>query len=392
MRALAQRQTRHKPNALVLPLPLPLPLAVGRFRGRRPGGPIALVGEERPELAGDRRQGLRTQHRDALEPPLERGVLVAPAPPVARRARPPAGQRPVGPLGAGGLGVGGETRVVEDAHFAHQCTQAPEANMYRCRVLGRRWARDRGGGGGGKGAITARRREGRHEPRAAWVARQGRRWLRGARGGGGGHGREVGDAYVGDRQGEKADALEDGSLAPGEENECIAPRKVGARHKTHRPVFQLVAPEGAHGNVSLLFEVPDPNRPEATDGHHRAPLRTRRPAAHQGGSGAAIRPKVHAPAANDGAGVRAGDAHLAEVIHGDQPRNRRVREAADEPLVLQLGNDLLQRRHFELGGLGLVSLHSRRGRTIPPKNEALDSDSLPREGTSFKQKIAFAES
>ena len=34
------------------------------------------------------------------------------------------------------------------------------------------------------------------------------------------------------------------------------------------------------GNVSLLFEVPDPNRPEATDGHHRAPLRTRRPAAH----------------------------------------------------------------------------------------------------------------
>ena len=145
------------------------------------------------------------------------------------------------------------------------------------------------------------------------------------------------------------------------------------------------------GNVSLLFEVPDPNRPEATDGHHRAPLRTRRPAAHQGGPGAAIRPKVHAPAANDGAGVRAGDAHLAEVIHGDQPRNRRVREAADEPLVLQLGNDLLQRRHFELGGLGLVSLYSRRG-VQSPKNEALDSDSLPREGTSFKQKKAFAES
>ena len=47
-------------------------------------------------------------------------------------------------------------------------------------------------------------------------------------------------------------------------------------------------------------------------------------------------------------------AHLAEVIHGDQPRNRRVREAADEPLVLQLGNDLLQRRHVELGGLGLA--------------------------------------
>ena len=90
MRALAQRQTRHKPNALVLPLALPLPMSVGRFRGRRrsPGGSIALVGEERPELAGDRRQGLRTQHRDALEPPLERGVLVAPAPPVARRARP----------------------------------------------------------------------------------------------------------------------------------------------------------------------------------------------------------------------------------------------------------------------------------------------------------------
>ena len=96
MRALAQRQTRHKPNALVLPLPLALPLSVGRFRGRRrsPGGPIALVGEERPELAGDRRQGLRTQHRDALEPPLERGLLVAPAPPGApplgtlRRARP----------------------------------------------------------------------------------------------------------------------------------------------------------------------------------------------------------------------------------------------------------------------------------------------------------------
>ena len=99
MRALAQRQTRHKPNALVLPLDLalPLPLSVGRFRGRRrsPGGSIALVGEERPELAGDRRQGLRTQHRDALEPPLERGLLVAPAPSGAplllgtlRRARP----------------------------------------------------------------------------------------------------------------------------------------------------------------------------------------------------------------------------------------------------------------------------------------------------------------
>ena len=95
MRALAQRQTRHKPNALVLPLVLPLPLSVGRFQGRRPGGPIALVGEERPELAGDRRQGLRTQHRDALEPPLERGLLVAPAPSGAppllgtlRRARP----------------------------------------------------------------------------------------------------------------------------------------------------------------------------------------------------------------------------------------------------------------------------------------------------------------
>ena len=86
--------------------------------------------------------------------------------------------------------------------------------------------------------------------------------------------------------------------------------------------------------------------------------------------------------------VRAGDAHLAEVIHGDQPRNRRVREAADEPLVLQLGNDLLQRRHFELGGLGLVSLYSRRG-LQSPKNEALDSDSLPREGTSFKQKICL---
>ena len=155
----------------------------------------------------------------------------------------------MGPLGAGGLGVGGETRVVEDAHFAHQCTRAPEADMYRCRALGRGRARDRGGGdggGGGKGAVVAhRRREGSHEPRAAWVARQGRRWLRGARGGGGGHGREVGDAYVGDRQGEKADALENGSLAPGEENECIASRKVGARHKTHRPVFQLAAPEGA---------------------------------------------------------------------------------------------------------------------------------------------------
>ena len=62
-------------------------------------------------------------------------------------------------------------------------------------------------------------------------------------------------------------------------------------------------------------------------------------------------------------------AHLAEVIHGDQPRNRRVREAADEPLVLQLGNDLLQRRHFELGGGGLVSLYSRRG-VQSPKNEA----------------------
>ena len=92
MRALAQRQTRRKPNALVLLLPLPL--FVGRSQGRRPGGPIALVGEERPELAGDRRQGLRTQHRDALEPPLERGLLVAPAPPGApslgtlRRARP----------------------------------------------------------------------------------------------------------------------------------------------------------------------------------------------------------------------------------------------------------------------------------------------------------------
>jgi hypothetical protein len=33
----------------------------------------------------------------------------------------------------------------------------------------------------------------------------------------------VGDAYVGDRQEKKADALEKGSLAPGEENECIAP-------------------------------------------------------------------------------------------------------------------------------------------------------------------------
>jgi hypothetical protein len=63
-----------------------------------------------------------------------------------------------------------------------------------------------------------------------------------------------------------------------------------------------------------------------------------------------------------------------------------VREAADEPLVLQLGNDLLQRRHFKLGGLGLVSLYSRRG-VQSPKNEALDSDSLPREGTSFKQKL-----
>ena len=103
--------------------------------------------------------------------------------------------------------------------------------MYRCRALGRGRARDRGGGGdgggGGKEADVALHREGRHEPRAGWVARQGRRWLRGARGGGGGggggHGPEVGEAYVGDRQGKKADALEDGSLAPGEENECIAP-------------------------------------------------------------------------------------------------------------------------------------------------------------------------